>query len=47
MLVRSLGGIAIFGVNGLVIGPSVAALFLAAWDMHFQVKEAQPNTGPS
>ena len=26
-------GIAIFGVNGFVIGPVIAAMFMAAWDI--------------
>jgi predicted PurR-regulated permease PerM len=47
VLFSSLGGIAIFGVNGLVIGPLMAALFLAAWDMYFQVREAHQNAGPT
>lgn len=32
-LVSTLGGIAVFGINGFVIGPVVAALFMAAWDV--------------
>jgi predicted PurR-regulated permease PerM len=40
VLVSSLGGIAIFGVNGFVIGPLLAALFLAAWDMYLQFRGA-------
>jgi predicted PurR-regulated permease PerM len=39
VLVSSLGGIATFGVNGVVIGPLMAALFLAAWGMHFEARE--------
>ncbi|MEO8486377.1 MAG: AI-2E family transporter [Betaproteobacteria bacterium] len=31
VLVSTLGGIALFGFNGFVIGPVVAALFLATW----------------
>ncbi len=34
VLVSTLGGMAIFGLNGFVIGPLVAALFIAAWDIH-------------
>ncbi|MDP2733837.1 MAG: AI-2E family transporter, partial [Hoeflea sp.] len=34
VLVSTLGGIAIFGINGFVIGPLVAALFMATWDMY-------------
>ena len=33
ILVSTLGGIAIFGFNGLVIGPVIAAMFMAAWDI--------------
>jgi predicted PurR-regulated permease PerM len=33
VLIATLGGITIFGVNGLVIGPVIAAMFLAAWDL--------------
>lgn len=33
VLVSTLGGIAIFGVNGFVLGPVVAAMFIAAWDI--------------
>jgi predicted PurR-regulated permease PerM len=33
VLVATLGGITLFGVNGLVIGPIIAAMFLAAWDL--------------
>ena len=33
VLISTLGGIAIFGLNGFVIGPVVAALFIAVWDL--------------
>ncbi|HYC36136.1 MAG TPA: AI-2E family transporter [Usitatibacter sp.] len=33
VLVATLGGIAIFGINGFIIGPVIAALFLASWDL--------------
>jgi predicted PurR-regulated permease PerM len=33
VLIATLGGITIFGVNGLIIGPVIAAMFLAAWDL--------------
>jgi predicted PurR-regulated permease PerM len=33
VLISTLGGIAIFGVNGFVIGPVIAALFIASWDI--------------
>ena len=33
VLISTLGGIAIFGLNGIVIGPVVAALFIATWNI--------------
>jgi len=33
VLISTLGGLAIFGVNGLLLGPVIAALFLAVWDI--------------
>lgn len=33
VLFSTLGGIAVFGVNGFVVGPVIAALFIAAWDI--------------
>ena len=31
VLISTIGGIAIFGINGFVIGPVIAAMFIAAW----------------
>ncbi len=33
VLITTLGGLAVFGLNGFVIGPLIAALFVAAWDL--------------
>lgn len=33
VLVSTLGGIALFGINGFVIGPLIAALFVACWTL--------------
>lgn len=33
VLISTIGGMALFGLNGFVIGPLVAALFMAAWDL--------------
>lgn len=33
VLISTLGGMALFGLNGFMIGPVVAALFMAAWDL--------------
>lgn len=34
VLVSTLGGLALFGVNGFVIGPLIAALFVALWSLY-------------
>lgn len=33
VLLATLGGIVVFGLNGFVIGPVIAAVFLVSWDM--------------
>ena len=33
ILISTLGGMAIFGLNGFVIGPLIAALFLSSWGL--------------
>lgn len=33
VLISTLGGLATFGLNGFVIGPLIAALFIAFWDL--------------
>jgi predicted PurR-regulated permease PerM len=39
VLISTLGGIALFGLNGFVIGPVIAALFIAAWDLFASAEE--------
>ncbi|HTH09900.1 MAG TPA: AI-2E family transporter, partial [Acidovorax sp.] len=33
VLISTLGGMALFGLTGFVIGPVIAALFIATWDL--------------
>lgn len=33
VLISTLGGISTFGLNGFVVGPVIAAMFMAAWDI--------------
>ncbi|HJV83825.1 AI-2E family transporter [Noviherbaspirillum sp.] len=42
VLVSTLGGMALFGLHGFVIGPVIAALFIAAWDLFSSDKEPTP-----
>lgn len=39
VLFSTVGGMALFGLNGFVIGPVVAALFLSAWDLFASASE--------
>ena len=47
VLISTLGGMALFGLNGFVIGPVIAALFIAAWDLfassESESSESQPK----
>ncbi len=45
VLVSTVGGLATFGLNGLVIGPVIAAMFIAAWDIFSASREAAENDG--
>lgn len=57
VLISTLGGLSVFGLNGFVIGPLFAALFMACWDLfpqavltHGQAIAAQnpdPDTAPA
>jgi predicted PurR-regulated permease PerM len=31
ILIATIGGLAIFGINGFVVGPVIAAMFVAVW----------------
>ena len=42
VLISTLGGMAIFGLNGFVIGPLIAAMFMAAWDIVAASKTQAP-----
>ncbi|VTP64351.1 putative inner membrane protein [Leclercia adecarboxylata] len=33
ILITTLGGMEIYGINGFVIGPLIAALFIASWNL--------------
>ena len=41
VLLSTIGGMALFGLNGFVIGPVIAALFLACWDLFVSTDEFQ------
>ena len=45
VLISTLGGIATFGLNGFVIGPVIAAMFIAAWELFLASSEDARNVG--
>jgi predicted PurR-regulated permease PerM len=45
VLLATLGGLAVFGVSGFVIGPVIAAFFLVVWEM-FAQEYAEPTVVP-
>lgn len=44
VLLTTLGGIAVFGINGFVIGPVIAAMFLMGWNLFTGLRRT-PQTG--
>ncbi len=42
VLLATLGGIAVFGINGFVIGPVIAAMFLMGWNLLTGLRVSRP-----
>ncbi len=42
VMISTLGGMAVFGINGLVLGPLIAALFIAVWRIGISTRR-EPN----
>jgi predicted PurR-regulated permease PerM len=45
VLMSTIGGMAIFGINGFVIGPVIAALFMAAWSLFAESGQLETSPG--
>ena len=43
VLISTLGGIKVFGLNGFVIGPVIAALFMVTWEIFSASKRTSPD----
>ena len=41
VLISTLGGMAMFGINGFVIGPVIAAMFMAAWEIFTAARKTE------
>ena len=46
VLVSTIGGMSLFGLNGFVIGPVIGAMFMAAWDIFMKAREDLPAEPP-
>ena len=46
VLISTLGGIDMFGFNGIVIGPVIAALFIATWNIVTRMRTGNGLEGP-
>lgn len=44
VLIATLSGLELFGLNGFIIGPVIAALFIAVWNQHRDRREARAET---
>ncbi|KQM18750.1 AI-2E family transporter [Novosphingobium sp. Leaf2] len=44
VLIATVAGLELFGLNGFIIGPVIAALFIAVWNQHRQKREARTQT---
>jgi predicted PurR-regulated permease PerM len=47
VLIATLGGMAIFGINGFVIGPVIAAMFMAVWDIIASANQTRRQREPA
>lgn len=41
VLISTLGGMALFGLSGFVLGPAIAALFMASWELFTSMQEQE------
>lgn len=47
VLITTLGGMSVFGINGFVLGPMIAAMFLAVWHIVMMERQGRAAAGPS
>jgi predicted PurR-regulated permease PerM len=45
VMISTLGSMAVLGLNGFIIGPAVAAMFVAAWQIQTQAAQAADASG--
>jgi predicted PurR-regulated permease PerM len=45
VLIATLGGLAVFGLNGFVIGPAIAAVFIVTWEIFSEARQEEKAGG--
>ncbi len=45
VLISTVGGMALFGINGFIVGPLIAAMFISAWSL-FAIESGEEEGGP-
>jgi predicted PurR-regulated permease PerM len=45
VLISTLGGIEVFGLNGFVVGPLIAAMFMVSWEIFSASRRAPQDDG--
>ena len=43
VLITTIGGLAVFGINGFIIGPAIAAMFIAVWGIYADERSSGPH----
>jgi predicted PurR-regulated permease PerM len=43
----TLGDMVVFGINGFVLGPAIAAMFIAVWQIYGAVRTQHDGGGPA
>ncbi|WP_343314485.1 AI-2E family transporter [Brucella sp. BE17] len=46
VLISTVGGISLVGINGFVVGPLIAAMFIAAWSLLAEEQKHEPRETP-
>lgn len=44
VLISTLGGLSVLGINGLIVGPVIAAMFISAWEIFTENRGVPPVT---
>jgi predicted PurR-regulated permease PerM len=44
VMITTLGGMAVFGINGFVLGPAIAAMFIAVWHIAVVTRDDAPGS---